>query len=143
MAVVVGMGMDKGTAVGMAGTYSPRLPPRNPFLVLVSLFLILMFGLAYIDGQVSDSEKEQIASFAAQNFDSDNSDFEAVATLMIEADGKEMLQYMLVAAAYIGANVSAESKKTMLTFLIDLAKSDGEVHDNELSLITQLKDAWL
>ena len=105
--------------------------------------LILMFGMAYIDGKLDDSEKNKIAGYAVQNLDASDGDFEAITQLMIEASGEEMLKYVAVATAYIGAKVSTESKLKMLDFLIELVTADGKVHDNELSLITQLKDIWL
>jgi len=105
--------------------------------------LILMLGLSFVDGKVDDKEKEQIAEYASQNFGSDTKIFEAILDMMLKASAEDTLKHIVIAGAYIGAKVSDESKLKMLDFLIRLAQSDGEVHKNEIALISQLKEAWL
>lgn len=105
--------------------------------------LILMFGLSYIDGGMDSNEIEKVAEYSASNFSSSDSDFKSVMDIMMGASNEKRLNYMLVAAAYIGANVDTNSKLNMLNFLIELAKADGKAHDNELALIVKLKEVWL
>ena len=105
--------------------------------------LILMTGLSYMDGKMDESEMEKIAEFAAQNLSADVDTAKAIFKMMSDASGEDTIKSMLVAGAYIGAKASTESKTTMLKFLLELAEADGEVHANEIAVISQLKEAWL